>query len=190
MRRGTLRRESGPCVGPRPSATSGQALREGDRKRRCARGPGEHEVRPYDGERFSRRGRAAGLDSEPRATKPRGAYAGPLTRPATAGENACRGPPTPLGGRLQILSGARARFLVAAKGCVARCGAQACAEEYPSPPGRGWLAAGAFTSRGEAGEGSVSRPIPHLPDSVLHLTHELAGGANTELCVCFPGAAA
>jgi hypothetical protein len=29
---------------------------------------GEHEVRPYDGERFSRRRRAGGLEGEPRAT--------------------------------------------------------------------------------------------------------------------------
>ena len=78
----------------------------------------------------------------------------PLIRPATAGENACRGPPSPRRRRWEK-SGA------------------------PQPPpsiislprGGGWLAAGALTCRGETGEGS----LPPLLRRSTHFLHHLEG---------------
>ena len=46
-------------------------------------------------------------------------------------------------------------------------------ESFPSPPGRGWLAAGAFTSRGETGEGSLPRLLRRHPHCLHHCAHEL-----------------
>ena len=46
-------------------------------------------------------------------------------------------------------------------------------ESFPSPPGRGWLAAGAFTSRGETGEGSLPRLLRRQPHCLHHYAHEL-----------------
>ena len=46
-------------------------------------------------------------------------------------------------------------------------------KSLPSPPGRGWLAAGAFTSRGETGEGSLPRVFHRHPHCLRHDAHEL-----------------
>ena len=47
-------------------------------------------------------------------------------------------------------------------------------KSLPSPPGRGWFAAGAFTSRGETGEGSLPRLLRRHPHCLRHYAHELA----------------
>ena len=77
----------------------------------------------------------------------------PLIRPATAGENACRGPPSPRRRRWE------------------KSGAPQPPKYHLPPPGGGWLAAGALTCRGETGEGS----LPPLLRRSTHFLHHLEG---------------
>ena len=98
----------------------------------------------------------------------------PLIRPATAGENACRGPPSPRRRREGEIRPSRAPnavhlFPLEKVGEIRRSPAPQVSS--PSPGGGGWLAAGALTCRGETGEGS----LPPLLRRSTHFLHHLEG---------------